>query len=301
MLIKLLTAVAFILLAATVDAENCDTDCHRQCRVRTDFPPIEFIEPTCHAKCEIAKKAACAARANLPTIPLTPIEQGKTLGAQACIAPYQTVTGVVIARCSNWDGRLDDQPLIGKAISTLQTAGILGANELSSVQVRWCPLQGAHGMAPDRGRVYLDVSLKNNAFATASTLAHELVHIRQYRNLGTDTFKCDYSRAYVECGGCQDRGHRLEREAYDYENQIQVKLSQAMNQVPQPVWLPPPGFPAQAQAGFTSGFGMQVCGCWGFNPMPSVAEPRCASGAVRLNVCPGFCQGGGNPYAYVCQ
>lgn len=302
MLRKLLLSF-LALVPLLIQAESCDTDCHRQCRVRTDFPPIEFIEPTCHAKCEIAKKAACATRSNIPTIPITPREQIETYGTQACAAPFQAITGVVIARCSNWDGRTDDQHLIQNAARVLVSAGIIQPNELNGVQVRWCPLQGAHGMAPDRGRIYLDTGLKGNLFGTASTLAHEVVHIRQYRSAGTDKFKCDYSRQYAECGGCQDRRNRLEREAYDYEDQIRLRLSQAVqaSQVPQPQWAPPPGFPQQAGGGFPSGFGMQVCGCWGFNPPPVAPEPRCASGAVRINACPGFCQGGGNPYAYVCR
>ena len=53
--------------------------------------------------------------------------------------------------------------------------------------------------------------------------------------------------------------------------------------------------------GLPSGFGMQVCGCWGYNPPLVAPEPRCQSGSVRLNVCPGICSGGGSPYAYVCQ
>jgi hypothetical protein len=297
----LLSLLAFAPIL--VQAESCDTDCHRQCRVRTDFPPIEFIEPTCHAKCEIAKKAACVTRSTIPTIPLTPREQIETFGTQACAAPFQAVTGAVIARCSNWDGRTNDQHFIQDAVRVLVSAGIIQTNELNGVQVRWCPLQGAHGMAPDRGRIYLDTGLKGNLFSTASTLAHEVVHIRQYRSAGTDRFKCDYSRQYTECGGCQDRRNRFEREAYDFEDQIRLRLSQAVqaSQVPQPQWAPPPGFPQPAGGGFPSGFGMQVCGCWGFNPTPTAPEPRCASRSVRINACPGFCQGGGNPYAYVCQ
>jgi len=194
MMLKLVIALTFLLSAPIVNAESCDTDCHRQCRVRTDFPPIEFIEPTCHAKCEVAKKAACTLGAKIPTIPLTPREQIETYGTQACAAPFQAITGVVIGRCSNWDGRIDDQHLIQQAANALQSAGVIHGNELNGVQVRWCPLQGAHGMAPDRGRIYLDTALKGNLLATASTLAHEVVHIRQYRSGGTDRFKCDYSR-----------------------------------------------------------------------------------------------------------
>lgn len=299
----LLALYVLALVPTYAQAESCDTDCHRQCRVRTDFPPIEFIEPTCHAKCEIAKKAACVTRSDIPNIPLTPREQIENYGTQTCAAPFQAITGVVIARCSNWDGRTSDQHLIQQAAQILTSAGIIQPNELSGVQVRWCPLQGAHGMAPDRGRIYIDTGLKGNLFGTASTLAHEVVHIRQYRSAGTDRFKCDYSRQYAECGGCQDRRNRFEREAYDYEDQIRLRLSQAVQatQVPQPQWTPPPGFPQQSGGGFPSGFGMQVCGCWGINPPSTAPEPRCASRAARINVCPGFCQGGGNPYAYVCQ
>lgn len=297
-----LAAIFSMWLAASALAESCDTDCHSQCRVRTDFPPIEFIEPTCHAKCEAAKQAACALHTDIPTLP-SAVETTKSIGNQACAAPFQFITGVVIARCSNWDGRTDDQNLIAQAASILQSLGIIQANELNGVQVRWCPLQGADGLAPDRGRIYLDVGIKGNLFQTASTLAHEVVHLRQYRSAGTDQFKCDYSRQYAECGGCQDRRNSFEREAYDYEDAIRMQLAQAISSsnVPQPQPLPTPGFPQQAQNRFPPGFGMQVCGCWGGSASTVAPDPRCASGAVRLNLCPGFCPGGGNPYAYVCQ
>lgn len=299
MLARLFLALTFAVLTPNSMAESCDTDCHRQCRVRTDFPPVEFIEPVCHGKCEAARKLACTGT-KVPTVPVTPIEVIKETTTQTCAAPFQAITGAVIAKCSNWDGRIDDQHLIQQAINTLQFAGIVQSHELNGVQVRWCPLQNAHGMAPDRGRIYLDVGLKGNAYATASTLAHEVVHIRQYRSAETtETFKCNYSREYLECGGCQDRRNGFEREAYDYENQIQLRLSQALQNSPgtQVAWPPPP----IAAGGFPSGFGMQVCGCWGFNPPPVAPEPRCASGAVRINACPGFCPGGGSPYAYICQ
>lgn len=53
--------------------------------------------------------------------------------------------------------------------------------------------------------------------------------------------------------------------------------------------------------GLPSGYGMQACGCWGPTPTVTAAEPRCGSGSVRLNVCPGQCAPGHPPYAYVCQ
>lgn len=71
--------------------------------------------------------------------------------------------------------------------------------------------------------------------------------------------------------------------------------------IPSSFAAPQQPFPPSASAGLPSGYGMQTCGCWGPNPAPSVPEPRCASGGVRLNVCPGFCAPGHPPYAYVCM
>ncbi len=217
MFLRLLLLLFSFKYVGSAYAESCNTDCHRQCRIRTDFPPIDFIEPTCHAKCEVAKKLACATPLTIPGIPVTPREQIEKYGDRACARAFQVITGIVFGRCSNWDGRRDDQHLILQATKTLQSAGVIQANELNGVQVRWCPLQGADGMAPDRGRIYLHVGLKGNLFDTASTLAHEIVHLRQYRNTGTDRFKCEYSREYTGCGGCQDRRNPFEREAYNFQ------------------------------------------------------------------------------------
>jgi hypothetical protein len=228
---RLMLGVVLLSVAgpAAVDralAEDCNTNCHDQCRVKTDFPPIEFIEPTCHLKCEAAKKAACVINAPVPNIPVTPREQIEAGGTAACIAPYQALTGAVIATCSNWDGRLDGQHVIEAAKQTLVGAGILGYQDFGGVQVRWCPLgPGTHGMAPDRGRIYLDDDLRNaSPRAVALTLAHEMVHVMQYRHDGSDRFKCNYSRAYAECGGCQDRRNYYERVAYEHETAIAFRI-----------------------------------------------------------------------------
>lgn len=61
-----------------------------------------------------------------------------------------------------------------------------------------------------------------------------------------------------------------------------------------------PNFPPPAPAGLPSGYGMQVCGCWGPNPAPTALEARCSSGRVRVNICSGFCAPGHPLYAYVC-
>lgn len=50
-----------------------------------------------------------------------------------------------------------------------------------------------------------------------------------------------------------------------------------------------------------SGFTMQMCGCWGQNPNAIAHEPQCMSQQVALVPCSGMCQGGGQPYGYVCR
>jgi hypothetical protein len=64
---------------------------------------------------------------------------------------------------------------------------------------------------------------------------------------------------------------------------------------------PSTAFPPVTSTSLPSGYGMQVCGCWGPNPAPFAVEPRCASGRVRVNICPGFCAPGHPLYAYVCH
>lgn len=138
-----------------------------------------------------------------------------------CNIGYQTATNYVIARCSNWDGRLDGQNKIEQAVADLVDSGLFTKSEFGGVQIRWCPLQGAHGMAPDRGRVYIDTSVKGDDPSNiAALLAHEMTHIRQYRRMGTDQFKCEYTRKFLACNGCQDDKHSMEREAYDFEEKV---------------------------------------------------------------------------------
>jgi len=293
--------------STSMKAEDCNTSCDNQCRI---FAGV--VEPVCKAKCEAVKALACnVLRTTILTIPTSPVEIGGRIGTlttQACAIPFQAITGAVIAQCSNWDGRLTNQDLINAAMSRLLAVGAMSPGELSGVQVRWCPLSRGSGTTPDWGRVYLDPSLQSNPIATASVLAHELTHIRQYRRMGTDQFKCSYSQDYTNCGGCQDRGNSLEREAYEYQDQVGLLLNPGVTlSAPPGFSITPPGFntplpfPAPIQQGLPSGSGILVCGCWGSSPAMIAPERRCASGSARLNGCPGFCQGGGTPYAYVCQ
>jgi hypothetical protein len=54
-------------------------------------------------------------------------------------------------------------------------------------------------MAPDRDFICMSDALFNQAahLQSAITLAQEMQHVRQYRRLGTDNFKCQYRRVFL--------------------------------------------------------------------------------------------------------
>lgn len=156
----------------------------------------------------------------------------------------------------------------------------------------------------DNGFLNLARLLEQGGFASAVTLndvivfhgpseaadpsiwAHELTHVDQYAD-GTHSFAVQYARNY----------RSIEDPAYAKGNGFWNWQQQAQNALPN---IPSP-WPPQQQSGFPSGYGMKVCGCWGPNPPPFANEPLCASGSVRVNVCPGFCAPGHPLYAYVCS
>lgn len=129
---------------------------------------------------------------------------------------------------------------------------------------------------------------------------HEIEHLVQCQKRGRRTFLAEYIlKGAVDFANGRFNVH----DVHDFEVAAEAKS----NQLTDILWnkihsglVPVPGGNVAAPR-FPSGYGMQVCGCWGFNPMPVLSEPRCASGAVRTNMCAGFCPGGGSPYAYVCQ
>lgn len=130
---------------------------------------------------------------------------------------------------------------------------------------------------------------------------HELEHTVQCQARGRQAYLAEY---VLKVGVDILKSGRFNvHDMHDYEVAAEAKANQLTNTLWNKIQsgtVPVPGG-SKAPPGFPSGFGMQVCGCWGFNPMPTLPEPRCASGAVRINMCDGFCLGGGSQYAYVCQ
>jgi hypothetical protein len=276
-------------LSSTAETQftSCDTSCDDSCRISLPFGG-SVVEPACKSSCEVHKAAACKVGTPVPN-PIPPVP-----GPAVCGQPFEQITGLAIARCSNWDGRLDDQFMIDRSVQMLIQAGIIPANEFAGVQLRWCPLSNANGLAPQRNRVYLDINQKNVPPASlAALIAHEMTHIRQYRRMGYSDFACTYSRQFLGCQGCQDRGLPLEREAYDFEDQVAAQLQN----VPSP--NPPPPPPAN---GLPPGAALSACGCWGYVALGSSRPaPVCASGVAQPRMCQGFCYGGGSPWQDTCR
>jgi hypothetical protein len=127
----------------------------------------------------------------------------------------------------------------------------------------------------------------DDAYNDAALWAHELTHVKQFRDWGTRDFSIRYAR---DSNSVEDPAYVVQR---NYPNWVR---SQQLAGGPSGA-----GWSQSPTGGFPSGYGMQVCGCWGFNPVQFAPEPRCQSQSVRPNPCPGFCPGGGMPYAYVCQ
>ena len=130
--------------------------------------------------------------------------------------------------------------------------------------------------------VFRDAS---DAYNNPALWAHELTHVKQFKEWGAHSFAISYARNSDE----------IENPAYAVEGAY-------------PQWAATRGWIGQQQAqwatapsiGLPSGYGMAACGCYGWTT-GLASEPRCQSSAVRATPCAGFCPGGGVPYAWVCQ
>lgn len=156
----------------------------------------------------------------------------------------------VEVNCANDPVRLDKRDLIDAAITILDQSGIVSQNEFDGVEIRFCGvletvtvgdlLFGLDGALADLGiriSIGLEVKLDSAAGFVANAgklllapstrdlqpkemsrlLAHEIVHIKQYRNLGLGTFRCEYLQNLVQWGfGSSNPGnkHLLENPAY---------------------------------------------------------------------------------------
>lgn len=127
----------------------------------------------------------------------------------------------------------------------------------------------------------------NDAYSNPALWAHELKHVKQFRDWGTHSFAIQYARDYVS----------VERPAYEAGNNY-AQWKSASSRMPT-YQYPQPRYPP-VSARLPSGAITQACGCWGpttgWNP-----DQRCASGGIHAIPCNGLCLGNLRPYFWVCQ
>lgn len=269
-----LAILAALLAVSQATAETCNTNCPNQCRVKLEPPRIcspwggcvqlgggaEFLDPTCNAKCEALKRASCATGVPLPTVPLSPREIISTVGTAVCTLPNNIVLQSISSRCGFIPAHVAarDSVTIERAKRLLLSNQVLKEEDFKDVSIQFCnSIGGVAGIVPDRDRVYLNSSFRDAESSPerlvdlAALLAHEMFHVIQYRVWGTDKFKCDYTRQYIECGQCSDRGNSIERSAYEFEDRTRLILRQRLNanntQVAAPPQTPAPPTPAKPQ------------------------------------------------------
>jgi hypothetical protein len=280
------TLVAILITVVSVvglkgQTTDCNTDCDDRCRV--SFPGGSFVEPACKSSCEIHKTAAC--EFDIPVLDPIPPPPGRA----TCGQVFNDINNLVISKCQVWDARQEDQMLIEGAMNLLADAEVVAREEFDGLTIRWCAIN-AYGMAPNHGRIYLSLSAKtDHPVNRAALLAHEMVHIRQYRRMGATEFACQYSQQYITAGGRQDESLPLEAEAYAYENQVRPQLAKQYQQVVSP-------------QGLASGTALTQCGCWGVAPPGATRPaPECSSGQATPRACSGACPAGGVPWADTCS
>lgn len=201
-------------------ADKCDVDCNKKCCKTVRITPWDkntFCEPTCKSTCEATKAICKDAGVKLPHAPNLIAEVEKQLNF-SCAAAFQIINQAVVVYQGPYAA--GSSRMLDEAKGILVALGLVGAQEFNNVSIRWARLLG-RGQAPDRNVVLISEEfLKSNDLKnTTATLLHEMVHVRQYRRMGTDRFKCDYSRAFVGTGGDIEDRNFLEREAYAIERQ----------------------------------------------------------------------------------
>lgn len=160
-----------------------------------------------------------------------------------CADAFDLIAMTVIIRCANYPAPPAARARIDAARERLQTTGLATPAEFDRLEVAFCPLMQGTGMVPGADRLYLDDGLQGlSVDGLAEIIAHELEHVRQFRERGERSFKCDYVRDMMACGGCQDRRHPMEREAYDRQDAARSRLLHEPPPLPGPVTtrIPPP-------------------------------------------------------------
>ncbi len=134
----------------------------------------------------------------------------------------------VMIACAGYQAPAAARERVTQAQDRLLDTQLATTEELAGLRIAFCPLLQGTGMMPAPDRLYLDDGLQRMSVdGLAEIIAHELEHRRQFATLGARGFKCAYVRDMSACGGCQDRRHPLEREAYERQDRARDRLLSA--------------------------------------------------------------------------
>jgi hypothetical protein len=123
----------------------------------------------------------------------------------------------------------------------------------------------------------------NDAANYVALWAHELTHVKQFRDWGTRDFAIRYAR----------NPNAVEGEAYAAGRNYDSWRSGRT--------FPPGPAVVTTMQGYPPGTTMTACGCWGPYPTWYAPEPRCQSRSVRIATCAYQCAPGHPAYGYLCQ
>lgn len=174
--------------------------------------------------------AACAWRSALLALSLcaAPASHGAPPLANEqfdCADAFDLVAMSVMLRCAAYRAPAAADARIAAARQRLLDARLADAAEFADLDIAFCPLLQGTGMVPEPDRLYLDDGLIAMSIdGLAEIIAHEIQHRAQFDAYGVRGFKCAYVRAMADCGGCQDRRHPLEAEAYARQDRVREAL-----------------------------------------------------------------------------
>lgn len=150
-----------------------------------------------------------------------------------CADAFDLIAMAVMLRCATYAPPPAAQTRIDTARQRLLDQGLATPAEFDGLRIAFCPLMQGTGMLPDPDRLYLDDGLISMSVdGLAEIIAHELQHRVQFSSFGRHGFKCRYVRAMSACGGCQDRRHPLEGEAYLRQDRAREVLLHAPPSLP---------------------------------------------------------------------
>jgi hypothetical protein len=185
-----------------------------------DLPHALFDDDDDEEREEKPRKARAKSESRIEKKQDKPIPRGAKMRCGVPVWP--NLDGLVAAcRASGWSS----PGLTSPAVDRLVDAGLFSRGDFSGVRIRFCGTARARGFTPDGGNIFLSSSVaKKGQVQLAALIAHEMIHIKQYRRMGDSETRCAYARASLKCNHCSNASHPMERPAYAMERKAGERL-----------------------------------------------------------------------------